>query len=147
MPRKRYRVEQIMAKLREAEKLQGQGLTVPQTCNRLGSPNQTFYRWRITYALKEDEAQRLRALEAENARGPGAWLSQKPAAESLGGVVGPFEAPMTEIRGHAPSTLGSRPHERTSSRTRRRKRVTRFLAKSLQISGFRHFGWNDKNAR
>ena len=33
---KRYTTEQIVAKLREAEKLQGQGLTVPQVCKRLG---------------------------------------------------------------------------------------------------------------
>ena len=58
-----------MAKLREAEKLQGQGLTIPQSCKRLGISDQTFYRWRIKYgALKEDEAQRLKALEQENAR-------------------------------------------------------------------------------
>lgn len=69
MPAKRYSVEQIVAKLREAEKLQGQGLTIPQTCKRLGISDQTFYRWRIKYgALKEDEAQRLKALEQENAR-------------------------------------------------------------------------------
>jgi putative transposase len=61
--------EQIVTKLREAEKLQGQGLTIPQTCKRLGISDQTFYRWRIKYgALKEDEAQRLKALEQENAR-------------------------------------------------------------------------------
>jgi transposase-like protein len=65
----RYRVEQIIAKLRDAEKLQGQGLTIPATCKRLGISDQTFYRWRIKYgALKEDEAQRLKALEQENAR-------------------------------------------------------------------------------
>ena len=69
MASKRYSVEQIVAKLREAEKLQGQGLTIPQTCKRLGISDQTFYRWRIKYgALKEDEAQRLKALEQENAR-------------------------------------------------------------------------------
>ena len=69
MPAKRYSVEQIVAKLREAEKLQGQGLTIPQSCKRLGISEQTFYRWRIKYgALKEDEAQRLKALEQENAR-------------------------------------------------------------------------------
>ena len=69
MPSKRYSVEQIIAKLREAEKLQGQGLTIPATCKRLGISDQTFYRWRIRYgALKEDEAQRLKALEQENAR-------------------------------------------------------------------------------
>jgi putative transposase len=65
----RYSAEQIVAKLREAEKLQAQGLTIPQTCKRLGISDQTFYRWRIKYgALKEDEAQRLKALEQENAR-------------------------------------------------------------------------------
>ena len=68
MPGKRFSVEQIVAKLREAERLQGQGMTIPQVCKRLGISEQTFYRWRIKYgALKEDEAQRLKALEAENA--------------------------------------------------------------------------------
>ncbi len=69
MPQKRYSVEQIVAKLREAEKLQGQGQTIAQVCKRLGISDQTFFRWRIRYgALKEDEAQRLKALEQENAR-------------------------------------------------------------------------------
>src|SRR6266540_7169365 len=69
MRAKRYSVEQIVAKFREAEKLQAQGLTIPQACKRLGIGDQTFYRWRIKYgALKEDEAQRLKALEQENAR-------------------------------------------------------------------------------
>jgi hypothetical protein len=49
--------------------LQGQGSTIPQACKRLGSSEQTFYRGRIRYgALKEDEAQRLKALELENTR-------------------------------------------------------------------------------
>jgi transposase-like protein len=69
VPQKRYSVEQIIAKLREAEKLQGQGQTIAQVCKRLGISDQTFFRWRIRYgALKEDEAQRLKALEQENAR-------------------------------------------------------------------------------
>jgi len=69
MPAERFSVEQIVAKLREAERHQAQGLTIPQTCKRLGVSEQTFYRWRIKYgALKEDEAQRLKALEQENSR-------------------------------------------------------------------------------
>jgi transposase-like protein len=69
MPSKRYSVEQIVAKLREAERLQAQGQTIAQVCKRLGISDQTFFRWRIKYgALKEDEAQRLKALEQENAR-------------------------------------------------------------------------------
>jgi putative transposase len=66
---KRYSPEQIVAKLREHEKLQGQGLTIPQACKRIGVSDQTFYRWRTKYgALKEDEAHRLKTLEQENSR-------------------------------------------------------------------------------
>jgi transposase-like protein len=69
MPGKRFTVEQIVAKLREAERLQGQGMTIPQTCRRLGVSEQTFYRWRTKFgALKEDEAARLKTLEHENQR-------------------------------------------------------------------------------
>jgi putative transposase len=66
---KRFTTEQIVAKLREAKKLQAQGLSIPALCKRLQISDQTFYRWRLKYgALKEDEAQRLKALEQENAR-------------------------------------------------------------------------------
>ena len=66
---KRYTAEQIVAKLREAERLQGQGATIPQVCKKLGISEQTFYRWRLKYgAMKEDEAIRLKTLEQENAR-------------------------------------------------------------------------------
>jgi putative transposase len=43
MPGKKVTVEQIVAKLREAETLHGQGLTIPQACTRLGISDQTFY--------------------------------------------------------------------------------------------------------
>src|SRR5437660_5317214 len=69
MQAKRFSVEQIVAKLREAERHPAQGLTIPQSCKRLGISEQTSYRWRIKYgALKEDEAHRLKALEQEKAR-------------------------------------------------------------------------------
>lgn len=65
----KYTPEQIVAKLREHEKLQGRGLTIPQACKKIGISDQTFYRWRTKYgALKEGEAHRLKALEAENGR-------------------------------------------------------------------------------
>ena len=64
MARKRYSVEQIIAKLREAEKLEAQGFTVAQRCKRIGVSDQTFFRWRLKYgALKEEEAHRLKVLE------------------------------------------------------------------------------------
>lgn len=69
MARKRFSPEQIVVKLREAERLQGQGMTVAQVCRRIGVSDQTFFRWRVRYgALKDDEAQRLRQLELENSR-------------------------------------------------------------------------------
>jgi transposase-like protein len=66
---KRHSIEQIIAKLREVEKLQGQGLTIPAAAKRVGITDQTYYRWRTRYGtLKEDEAKRLQLLETENSR-------------------------------------------------------------------------------
>jgi transposase-like protein len=66
---KKYSVEQIIAKLREIEKLTAQGMTIPLAAKKMGITNQTFYRWRTRYgALKEDEARRLVVLEQENSR-------------------------------------------------------------------------------
>jgi transposase-like protein len=54
--RKRYSVEQIIAKLSEAKRLHDQGLTISQAYKRLQVSDQTFYRWRLKYgALKEYE--------------------------------------------------------------------------------------------
>jgi putative transposase len=61
---KRYSVEQVAAKLREAEALRGKGMTIAQVCERLGITGQTFVRWRLKYgALKDEEAQRLKAMD------------------------------------------------------------------------------------
>jgi putative transposase len=43
---KRHSIEQIIAKLREVEKLQRQGLTIPAAAKRVGITDQTYYRWR-----------------------------------------------------------------------------------------------------
>ena len=40
----KYTPEQIVAKLREHEKLRGQGLTIPQACKKIGVSDQTLYR-------------------------------------------------------------------------------------------------------
>ena len=66
---KKFTVEQIIAKLREIEKLTAQGMTIPRAAKKVGVTDQTFYRWRARYgALKEDEARRLVVLEQENSR-------------------------------------------------------------------------------
>jgi putative transposase len=69
MGRKRYRPEQIIRMLREAEVALAQGETVGQVCRTLGIAEQTFYRWGREYGgLKIEQARRLKALEQENAR-------------------------------------------------------------------------------
>ncbi|WP_232056229.1 IS3 family transposase [Tuwongella immobilis] len=66
---KRHTPEQIIQKLRLAEKLQSEGQTIAQVCQRLGVSEQTFHRWRNQYGgMKADEARRLKELEAENVR-------------------------------------------------------------------------------
>jgi transposase len=44
MPCKRYTVEQAIAKLREIEKFQGQGMSIPRAAKRVGIADQTFTR-------------------------------------------------------------------------------------------------------
>jgi putative transposase len=69
MARKRFSVEQIIDKLREAEVLQAQGRTVPDLSKELEISEQTLYRWRREYGgLKVNQARRLKQLELENTR-------------------------------------------------------------------------------
>jgi putative transposase len=69
MARKRYTLETIIRKLREAEVLQGQGKTIADVVKQLGVTEQTFYRWREEYGgMRFDQAKRLKELEGENAR-------------------------------------------------------------------------------
>jgi len=69
MGRKRYTVEQIIRKLREAEVELARGATVKDACRKLAITEHTYYRWRREYGgLKLDQARKLKRLEKENAR-------------------------------------------------------------------------------
>jgi len=69
MGRVRFTAEQIIGKLREAELLLGQGMSIGEAIRRLGVSEQTYYRWRKEYGgMRVDQAKRLKELEAENAR-------------------------------------------------------------------------------
>ena len=69
MPRLRHTVEQILAKLREAEVALSKGQPIAQVCRSVGITEQTYYRWRNEYGgLKVDQAERLKELERENSR-------------------------------------------------------------------------------
>lgn len=69
MSRNHYSAEQIVGKLREADVLLAQGMTVLLVCKQLGVSDKTYYRWRREYGgLKTPQARRLKELEKENAR-------------------------------------------------------------------------------
>ena len=69
MPRKRFKTEEIIQKLREAEILLSQGKNVAEACRQIGVTDQTYYRWRKEYGgVRTDQAKRLKELDRENAR-------------------------------------------------------------------------------
>ena len=69
MARRRYRAEEIIAKLREAEILLAQGMKVPEVVRELGIHEVTYYRWRKEYGgMRVNQMKRLKELEQENTR-------------------------------------------------------------------------------
>ena len=58
-----------MRKLREADRMIGQGASIAEVLQHLEVTEATYYRWRNQYgAMSPDEAKRLKELEVENAR-------------------------------------------------------------------------------
>ncbi len=69
MKRRRHTPEQVIRKLREAERLLGEGKTVPEVARILEVSENTYHRWQRQYGgMKADDAKRLKELERENAR-------------------------------------------------------------------------------
>jgi len=67
--RRRHTPEQIVRKLREAERMQAEGADIATVAKHLEISEQTFHRWRNQYGgMKADDAKRLKELEKENAR-------------------------------------------------------------------------------
>jgi putative transposase len=67
MKRRRHTPEQIIRKLREAERMLGEGKTIPEAAKELEISENTFHRWRAQYGgMKADDAKRLKELEREN---------------------------------------------------------------------------------
>ncbi len=67
MARKRYKPEEIVSLLRQAEVLHGQGLSMADAIWQLGISEVTFYRWRKEYAgMSGDQLRRLKEREKQN---------------------------------------------------------------------------------
>lgn len=72
--KKRFTEEQIIGVLKEAEA----GMKVAEVCRKHGISDATYYNWKSKFGgMTVSEAQRLKALEAENAK------LKKLLAESL----------------------------------------------------------------
>jgi len=66
---KKHSGPQIVAKLRQADVLIGQGKRVPEVCKEIEISQHTYYRWRQKYGgMSPDMIKQLRALQKENAR-------------------------------------------------------------------------------
>ena len=69
MPKKTYKPEEVIHKLREAEVRLSQGATVAEVVKALGVSEVTYYRWRKEFGgMQVEQAKRLKDLEKENAR-------------------------------------------------------------------------------
>jgi putative transposase len=65
--RRRHTPEQIVRKLREADKLLAEGIEVPEVAKALEVSEATYHRWRAQFGgMKADDVKRLRELEREN---------------------------------------------------------------------------------
>ena len=72
MKRRHHTPEQIVRKLREADRMLGEGQPMVEVCKHLEVTEQTYYRWRNQYggewAWQVDDSKRLKELERENQR-------------------------------------------------------------------------------
>ena len=69
MKGRRHTPEQIVRKLREADRLRAEGADIDAVCRQLEVSVQTYQRWRSQFkAMRPEDVVRLKALEKENAR-------------------------------------------------------------------------------
>ena len=69
MKGRKHTPEQVVRKLREADRLLSEGKLVAEVAKELGISEHTFGRWRNQYGgMKADDAKELRRLKDENGR-------------------------------------------------------------------------------
>jgi putative transposase len=67
--RRRHTPEQVVRKLREADRLLAEGMQVPEVAKTLEVSEQTYHRWRAQFgAMQADDVKRLKELERENSQ-------------------------------------------------------------------------------
>ncbi len=67
MKRRRHTPEQIVRKLREADRMLAEGAETAEVAKALEVSEATYHRWRAQYGgMKADDVKRLKELEREN---------------------------------------------------------------------------------
>jgi putative transposase len=67
--KKKHSGPQIVAKLRQADILIGQGKSIPEICKELDVTDATYYRWRQKYGgMSPDMVKQLRSVQKENSQ-------------------------------------------------------------------------------
>jgi transposase-like protein len=67
--RRKHTPDQVVRKLREADRLLGDGKDVAEVTKHLEISEQTYHRWRKQFGgLKADDAKRMKELAKENTR-------------------------------------------------------------------------------
>jgi putative transposase len=67
--RRRHTPEQIVRKLREADRMLAEGKETPEVCKALEVSEAPYQRWRARYGgMKADDVKRLKELERENSQ-------------------------------------------------------------------------------
>lgn len=65
--RRRHTPEQIVRKLREADRMLAEGIEVPEVAKALEVSEASYHRWRAQFGgMRADDVKRLRELEREN---------------------------------------------------------------------------------
>ncbi len=69
MKRTRHTPEQVIRKLREADRMLAEHKAIAEIAKELGVSENTYHRWRNQYGgMKADDVKRLKELERENQR-------------------------------------------------------------------------------
>jgi transposase-like protein len=69
MKRTRHTPEQVIRKLRDADRMLAEQKSIAEVAKELGVSENTYHRWRNQFGgMKADDVKRLRELERENQR-------------------------------------------------------------------------------
>jgi putative transposase len=96
---RRHTPEQVIRKLREADRMLGEGRSIADVCKALEVCEPTYHRWRNKYGgMKADDAKRLRELERENARLKRIVADQALETQALKEIAGKLVSPARRRR-------------------------------------------------